>query len=63
MCRCASPRDRSRKPAINIVVILQRDAELFEVVGKLRPAGRLARGLDRRQQQGHENADDGDHDE
>src|SRR5439155_27385786 len=39
------------------------DADLLEVVGALRPAGGLAGRLDRWQQQGNEDRDDGDHHE
>jgi hypothetical protein len=42
---------------------VHRQAELLEVVLALDAAGRFARGLHRRQEQGHENADDGDHHE
>ena len=44
-------------------VIVNGQAELLEVVGALRPAGRLPRRLDRRQQQGDQDGDDGDDDQ
>ena len=40
---------------------MQRQADLLEVIGALGPPGRLPRRLDRRQQQGNQDADDGDH--
>jgi len=36
---------------------------LLQVVGALHSTGSLSCGLDRRQQQGHQNADNGNHDE
>jgi hypothetical protein len=36
---------------------------LLEVVAALRPPGRFAGGLDGRQEQCHQQADDGDHDQ
>ena len=40
---------------------MQRQPELLEVVGALRPASRLAGRLNGRQQQGDQDGDDGDH--
>jgi hypothetical protein len=40
---------------------VQREADLFQVIGALRAAGRLAGGLHGRQQERDENGDDGDH--
>ena len=37
--------------------------EILEIVGASRSPSRLARGLDRRQQQRHEDADDRNHDQ
>ena len=45
------------------MVFLGGDAELPQVVLALRPIGGLARGLDRRHDQGDQDADDGDDDE
>ena len=45
----------------DVVELVDRDALLLQVVDALRAAGRFARGLHRRQQQRHQNADDGDH--
>ena len=52
---------RRGEAADRVVVVMQGDAELLEVVGALDPAGGLAGLLHRRQQQGDEDADDGDH--
>jgi len=46
---------------VDIVVIVQAETELFQVVFALRPAGRLPGLLHRRQQQGNQNRDDGNH--
>ena len=45
---------------LGIVNAVQGQPELLHVVGALHSAGRLARGLDRRQQQRDQNADDRD---
>ena len=45
------------------MVILECDPELLEVVDALAAAGRFARGLNRRQQECYENANDRDHHE
>ena len=42
---------------------MHRQADLLEVVGALRPAGRLTRRLNRREQQGDQHGDDGDDDQ
>ena len=42
---------------------MHRQAELLEVVGALRPAGRLASRLDRGKQQRDQHRDDGDDDQ
>src|SRR5437762_3323790 len=55
--------DVARQAAGHIVIVVQADAELLEVVAALRPPGRLASGLHRRQEQGDQNADDGNDDE
>jgi hypothetical protein len=43
------------------MVVVQREAELLEVVGALDAAGRLSGGLDGRQQQRNQDGDDRDH--
>ena len=53
-------RDLGREDRL---VVLDRDAELDEVVDALDAAGGLACRLHRRQQQGNENGDDRDHDQ
>ena len=45
------------------MVILTGRRHLLEIVGALRPPRRFARGLNRRQQQRHQHADDRDHHE
>jgi hypothetical protein len=45
------------------VKVVQRDAQLFEVVAAGAAAGSFASGLHRRQEQRHEHPDDGNHDE
>jgi hypothetical protein len=45
------------------VVILQRQAELFQIVLALRAPGRFTRLLHGRKQQGHQHSDDGDDDQ
>ncbi len=44
-------------------VSLQREHDLLDVVDALRSPRRFSGRLDRRQEQGHENSNDGDHDE
>jgi hypothetical protein len=51
------------KNLMHIVIVVQRHAELLEVVLAARAAGRFAGGLNRRQQQANQNANDGDHDQ
>ena len=48
---------------MSVVVLVQREAELLEVVFELRGARRLAGHLHRRQKQRDEHADDGNDDE
>jgi hypothetical protein len=43
-------------------MVVQRQADLFEVVAALHAPSGLASGLDRRQEQGDQDADDGNHD-
>ena len=59
----ARVRVAHRKPVPNVVVSVQGDAELFQIVGALRHAGRLTGRLHRRQQQSNEDADDRDDDQ
>jgi hypothetical protein len=47
---------------MDIVMLVERNAELVEVVLALRAASRFAGRLYRRQQQCHQDADDGNHD-
>src|SRR4051812_14050748 len=51
------------KAILGRVVVVHRDAELLQVVRALGPAGGFARGLNRRQQERDQNADDCDYDE
>jgi hypothetical protein len=48
---------------VGVVVVVQRQAELFEVVLALRPVGRLAHLLYGGQQQPDQDGDDGDDNE
>ena len=48
---------------VHIVMILERDANLLQIVHALRSSGRLAGGLDRRKKQGDQDADDRNHDQ
>ena len=43
------------------MIIVQGHTQLLQIVVALRAAGGLASGLDGRQQQGHQDPDDGDH--
>ena len=52
-----------RKRQLRVVIVVQREPHLPQIVRALRPAGRLAGGLNRRQQQRHQHADNRDHDE
>ena len=49
--------------ALRRMVALEAEAELLDVVGALRPPGRLAGRLHRREEEADEGADDGDDDE
>jgi hypothetical protein len=40
-----------------------RETQLLKIIAALQAARRLARGLHRRQEQSHENADNRDHDQ
>jgi hypothetical protein len=46
-----------------VVDVNTRQADVVEVIATAHPAGGFAGGLHRRQQQGHEDADDRDDDE
>jgi len=46
---------------MNIVVGVQGESNLFHVIAALRSPRRFAGSLDGRQQQGNQNANDGDH--
>ena len=48
---------------VHTLEIVHCQGDLFEVVGALNSTGRFTRRLNRRQQQGDENANDGDHDQ
>src|SRR5688572_20791705 len=65
--RGRSARDISqairREPASGIDEVLGTEAELLQVIGTLRPAGRFTSGLDGGQKQGDEYTNDGDDDE
>ena len=50
-----------RKHPERIGIVMQGESQLLQVVATLRPAGRFAGLLDRRQQQGNQHGDDGDH--
>jgi len=56
--------DAARREHVDgLVVVVQRKPELLHVVDALRAASGLASRLNRRQQQGDQNRDDGDHDQ
>ena len=57
---CVAPSGR-REKLVRIVVQLPRQRNLFELVRALGSPGRFTRRLDRRQQQRHQHADDGNH--
>ena len=52
-----------REAADGVVVVVHGQADLLQVVDALRPAGGLPRRLDRREQEGDQDRDDGDDDE
>src|SRR5262249_32891042 len=60
--RGGDPTSRGER-AVRIVVVVKRDADLAEVVDALSAARGFARGLNCRQEQRDQNADDRDHDE
>ena len=59
---CCTFRRRSETPVdpLEVDVHVQRQADLVQIVAALRRPGRLAGGLDGRQQQGNQNPDDRD---
>ncbi len=56
-------RNTDRERTGRIVVVMNREAQLFHLIGALRAAGRVPRCLHGRKQQAHENPDDRDHDQ
>lgn len=52
-----------RERAVDVMIVVQGQADLLEVVDALHPTGRLAHGLDGRQQQGDQHGDDRDDDQ
>jgi hypothetical protein len=52
-----------RQQAVDVGVTVGRERDLFQVVGALHSSGRFASLLNGGQQEGNEDADDGDHDE
>jgi hypothetical protein len=46
---------------VRVVIVVQRQADLADVVLALDPPIRFTRGLDSRQQQGHQDRDDAEH--
>jgi hypothetical protein len=48
---------------MSVVVVMERDRKLPQLILALSAAGRFPRCLNRRQEQGDKNADDGDNDE
>ena len=55
------PNQPFRQGVERIVELLVAQGQLLDIVGALGAAGRLARRLNCRQQQRHQDADDGDH--
>jgi hypothetical protein len=51
-----------RESVVGLVIVLQGDSQLAKVIDALCSPGRLACGLNGRQQQGDKNADDCDYD-
>ena len=51
----------NRKLLEDIVVVVQRQADLLDVVLALRPPGGLSRLLNGRKEQGNQDRDDGNH--
>ena len=51
------------KGSMGVLDVVARQADLLQLVDALDSPGRLARGLDRRQQQGSQDANDGNHHE
>ena len=55
--------DADGKDFVGRVVVVNRQPELPQLIAALHPPRRLARTLHRRQQQGHQDANDGNHHE
>ncbi len=53
----------NRQVLVGRVIVVDSQADLFEIVAALHPPRRFARRLNGRQQKSHEDADDGDHHE
>src|SRR5262245_9636434 len=51
---------RGGQAFLHVVIVLDREADLFQVVLALGTAARFARRLHRRQEQAYQNANDGD---
>ena len=56
-------RPAGGKQSLTLVVVVQRQADLLQVVDALGPPGRLARRLHGGQEQGDQHGDDGDDDQ
>jgi Zn ribbon nucleic-acid-binding protein len=54
---------RWREHQVRIVEVVQCQTELLQLIETLCPAGSFARRLNRRQEKGHQHANDGDYDE
>lgn len=65
IARCLRARidDAGREDVVGVVVVVQRQAQLLHVVAALGAPGRLARLLNRREQQGDQDCDDRNHDQ
>jgi len=56
-----APNPTRRQDPVGVVIVMQRQADLLEVVRTSRPARRFPRRLHRREQQCGQNADNRDH--
>ena len=60
--RCViNAEEAGGQSGVRAFVVVQRKANLLEIILALSPAGCFAGLLDRRQQQGHKDGDDGNH--
>ena len=59
--RIRPPVAAARQELVGVVVVLKSHAQLLQVVVAVGPPGRLPGRLDGRQQQGHQDPDNGDH--